>query len=223
MPLSSSKFETALSAGRDLSIQLPDSRLVADAYRRAFESSEPWLFHHVVRSWLYSVSLAKVRGLSPDQELLAVAVLLHDLGLAQGGSADCRFEVVGAELGRSFALQHGMDQQRAEVVWDAIALHTTASIAHFKGDNVASCQFGIACDFAGFDYNQLSERTQQIILEAYPRLHFKDELSSCVCAIAKMHPESTWESFIVDFGMRLVPGYRPASSVEALFNSPFPD
>jgi hypothetical protein len=32
---------------------------------------------------------------NPDAELVAVSVLLHDLGLARGGAPDRRFEVVG--------------------------------------------------------------------------------------------------------------------------------
>lgn len=74
-----------------------------------------------------------------------MAVLLHDLGLAQDFAADRRFEVVGADLGRDFALQHGMIERH--IVWDSIALHSTPSIGHFKGTDVASCQFGIACDY----------------------------------------------------------------------------
>ena len=48
------------------------------------------MFNHVVRSWVYSVGLAQARSLSPDQELLAVAVLLHDPSLAQDPAADRR-------------------------------------------------------------------------------------------------------------------------------------
>jgi HD superfamily phosphodiesterase len=92
-----------------------------------------------MRSWIYGASLVQRRALSPDAELVAVAVLLHDLGLARGGSPDRRFEVVGADLGRAFALLHNMGERRAESVWDAIALHTTASIARYKGTEVACC------------------------------------------------------------------------------------
>src|SRR4029077_9205736 len=42
----------------------------------------PWLFKHVVRSWFYGAKLTQYRGLTPNAELVAVSVLLHDLGLA---------------------------------------------------------------------------------------------------------------------------------------------
>ena len=51
-----------------------------------------------MRSWLYGAKLTQRRGLAPDAELVAVAVLLHDLGLARGGAPDRRFEVMAAAL-----------------------------------------------------------------------------------------------------------------------------
>jgi HD superfamily phosphodiesterase len=82
-----------------LDLKLPDSPAVRDAYAQAETESQPWLFNHVVRSWLYGAKLAQHRGLTPDAELVAASVLLHDLGLARGGAPDRRFEVVGADAG----------------------------------------------------------------------------------------------------------------------------
>jgi HD domain len=130
-------FSDALAVGRALDLTLPDSRTIRDAYDQARAESSPWLFKHVVRSWLYGAKLTQRRGLAPDAELVAVAVLLHDLGLARGGSPDRRFEVVGAEAGRAFALSHDMGERRAETIWDSIALPTTASIGRHKGVDVA--------------------------------------------------------------------------------------
>ncbi len=214
-------FRDALALGQTLDLQLPDSRIVEDAYVRACQASEPWLFHHVVRSWLYSVKLGQARSLLPDRELLAVAVLLHDLGLAQGGAADRRFEVLGADLGRDFAVQQGIDERRSEVVWDAIALHTTASIAHFKGVEVACCQHGIACDYGGLGYQELSEKEKQVILAAYPRLRIKEQLTTCLSGIARNYPETTRDNFVAEFGERYVPGYQRVSLVDFLLHSPF--
>jgi HD superfamily phosphodiesterase len=131
-------FSGALAVGRELGLNLPESRAVRDAYAQAQAESQPWLFNHVVRSWLYGAKLARHRTLNPDTELVAVSVLLHDLGLARGGAPDRRFEVVGADIGRVFALSHDMGERRADIVWDSIALHTTASIAQHKGTDAAS-------------------------------------------------------------------------------------
>src|SRR3989475_4372736 len=130
-------FSGGLAAGGELDLLLPDSPAVRDAYAQAEAESQPWLFNHVMRSWLYGAKLAQRRGLAPDAELVAVAVLLHDLGLARGGAPHRRFEGVGADIGPAFALTPDIGGGRAEAVWDSIALHTTPSIAQHKGTDVA--------------------------------------------------------------------------------------
>ena len=202
-------------------MKLPDSQPVRDAYAQAEAESQPWLFNHVVRSWLYGAKLAQHRGLTPDAELVAVSVLLHDLGLARGGAPNLRFEVLGANLGRAFALSHDMGERRAETVWDSIALHTTISIAQHKGADVACCQNGIACDYGGLGYNELSDDNKKVVLSAYPRLSMKNEMTTCLCGIVKNHPNTTREGFIADFGLKYVAGYMRPSSVDFLHLSPF--
>ena len=215
-------FSDALAVGRALDLALTDSRAVRDAYAEAQAESLPWLFNHVVRSWLFGAKLTQHRGFTPDAELVAVAVLLHDLGLARGGAPDRRFEVVGADAGRAFALSHDMGERRAETIWDSIALHTTASIAQHKGVDVACCQHGIACDYGGVGYQELSDDHKNTILSAYPRLDMKNLLTTCLCNIAKHHPKTTRDNFIADFGLKCVPGYtRGGSSVDFLHQAPF--
>jgi hypothetical protein len=214
-------FSTALAIGRELDLKLPDSPAVGDAYARAEAESQPWLFHHVVRSWLYGAKLTQIRGLNPDAELVAVSVLLHDLGLARGGAPDRRFEVLGADLGRAFALSHNMGERRAETVWDSIALHTTASIAQHKSTDVACCQNGITCDYGGLGYNEVTDANKKVILSAYPRLGMKNELTTCLSGLAKNHPNTTRDNFVADFGVKYVPGYTRLSPVDLLHQSPF--
>jgi len=214
-------FSDVLAVGRALELTLPDSSSVRGAYARAQAESSSWLFNHVVRSWLYGAKLAHNRKLAPDAEVVAVAVLLHDLGLAQGGAPDRRFEVVGADAARAFALSHEMEERRAETIWDAIALHTTASIARFKGIDVACTGSGIGCDYGGFGYEELSDRDKKVILSAYPRLQMKNALTTCLCDIARNFPNTTRDNFIADFGMKFVPGYARASSVDLLHHAPF--
>jgi HD domain len=216
-----SDFSDALAVGREMDLKLPDSHAVRDAYAQAQAESAPWLFNHVARSWLYGAKLAQHRALNTDAELVAVAVLLHDLGLARGGAPDRRFEVFGADIGRAFALSHDMGERRAEAVWDSIALHTTSSIAQHKGADVACCHIGIACDYGGVGYQQLSDDDKKVILSAYPRLHMKNMLTTCLCGIVKNHPNTTRDNFIADFGLKYVPGYTRMSSVDFLHQEPF--
>jgi hypothetical protein len=62
-------------------VTVPDISLVARSMEEARALSEPYLFNHAVRSWLFAVQLAELQGLSYDEEVVAVASLLHDVGL----------------------------------------------------------------------------------------------------------------------------------------------
>ena len=214
-------FKDALQLGRALNMPLADSATVADAYQRARDESKPWLFNHVARSWFYGIRLAEANKLKPDAELVAVSVLLHDLGLARGAEPDRRFAVVGADLGREFAVAHQMGDRRAETVWDSIAFHTTSSIARFKGVDVTCCSLGIGCDFGGRGAQLLTDDDKAKILSAYPRLQMKREMTACLAGIARDRPETARDNFVGEFGKRYVPGFVPISYVDGLQNAPF--
>ena len=61
-------------------VSVPDTPLVLRAIEQARQHSEPYLFNHVMRSWLFAVSLAQLDGTPHDAEALAVATVLHDVG-----------------------------------------------------------------------------------------------------------------------------------------------
>jgi hypothetical protein len=113
---------TRLLAG----VAVPDTPLISRAIEFARDRSEPYLFNHVMRSWLFAVIIAQRQRMAHDAEVLAVTTILHDLGLA----------------------------------------------------------------------------------EAF-------------CRIVETRPTTTYDNFARDFGERFVPGYKPASTVDYLLNSPF--
>lgn len=58
-------------------LSVPDTPLVRSAIMRARAESPPWLFNHVMRSWLFAVKLAQFENAVLDEETLAVAAILH--------------------------------------------------------------------------------------------------------------------------------------------------
>jgi len=122
-------------------INVVDTPLVHDAMELTRSLSEPYLYNHVMRSWLFAVLIAARAKPAPDAELLAVSAILHDLGLTDRYSAEERFEVDGANAARSFLKERGIPAQQLQLVWDAIALHTTRSIALHKEPEVAMTPF----------------------------------------------------------------------------------
>src|ERR1700689_5891753 len=127
-------------------IEVPDTVVVRDAIDLSRSVSEPFLFNHVMRSWLFGILLSDAAEGMPDAELLAVAAILHDLGLTERYTAENRFEVDGANAAREFLKDRGISAQQAQVVWDAIALHTTPTLALHKEPEVVMTHSGIAVD-----------------------------------------------------------------------------
>ena len=76
-------------------VTVPDTPLVAHAMDEACTVSEPYLFNHAVRSWLFAVQIADLKRLHYDEEVVAVASLLHDVGLTPKWQGERRFEVEG--------------------------------------------------------------------------------------------------------------------------------
>jgi hypothetical protein len=202
-------------------ITVPDTPLIARAIEHARENSEPYLFNHVMRSWLFSVAIAQLRDAPHDAEVLAVATLLHDLGLEEAFDGPLRFEVEGANAARAFARAEGMVERRAQLIWDGVALNSTPSIALYKETEVVLCTTGIGLDWGGWGYELLTQNQISTILEAFPRLEMKQRFTHAVCRIVESRPLTTYDNFARDFGERFVHGYKKPSTVDFLLNSPF--
>ena len=204
-----------------IGLALPDSAVVRAAFDHARTISEPWLLNHVVRSWLFGTKLAEARKLHPDPELLAVSVLLHDIGLTPQYDGAVRFEVFGANAARTFAAAHGIGSEDQRLVWDSVALHTTPSIARYKESEVACCNAGITLDIGGIGFAELGPAMVERIVGLAPRLAMKRQFEAAMVRIAHDHPAVTYDNFVRDFGSRLVEGYKAPSSVDFLMNAPF--
>jgi HD domain len=203
-------------------ITVIDTPLISRALDYAQAYSEPVLFNHAVRSWLFAVRLGQLQGIDTDPEVIAVGTLLHDLALTDHFSGGHRrFEIEGADVAREFARGQGFDDRRVQLVWDTVALNSTPSIALYKEAEVALCTAGIALDFGGLQYDRIPANEVKSVLTAFPRLDMKRSFRDSVCRIAKARPETTYDNFARDFGERFVPGYKAPSSVDFLMNAPF--
>ena len=202
------------------SITVIDTPIVNRAMDYARTHSEPYLFNHAVRSWLFAVRLGQLEGIAYDAEVVAVGSLLHDLGLTNSFTGQKRFEIEGADAARAFAREQGLDDARVQLIWDCVALNSTPSIGLHKEAEVALCTAGIGLEF-GFQYDRIPPNEMKSILAAFPRLDMKRCFTDSVCRIVKTKPETTYDNFAGDFGERFVSGYKRVSTVDYLLNSPF--
>ncbi len=213
-----STTETRIVAG----ISLSDTPVIDRAMDYARSACEPYLFNHVMRSWLFAVRTAQLQGIEHDGEVVALGTLLHDITLNERFAGPRRFEVEAADLARGFAVDAGLDRRRAQMIWDAVALNSTPSIGLYKEAEIALCTTGICLDVVGFQYSLLPAAEMRAIVAEFPRLGMKKKMTGCFCHIARTRPETTYDNFVRDFGERLVPGYAvPASSVDLVAQAPF--
>ncbi|HVZ99482.1 MAG TPA: HD domain-containing protein [Caulobacterales bacterium] len=203
-------------------VSTPDTPLIADAIAYARQLSEPWLFNHAMRSWLFAARLGRARALQVDEEAMAIGAVLHDIGLTAGIGGGNRFEVNGANAARAFLAERGLEGRRAQVIWDLVALNSTPSIALHKEPEIALGTMGIALDFGGFGFEaEIPAAEMAEILRAFPRLEMKRNFAATCRHLVETRPETSSDNFLRDFGERFVPGYKPVSTVDLLMRAPF--
>src|SRR5262245_35038 len=92
--------ETRLIAG----VSVLDRPLITAAIDYAQRLSEPYLFNHAMRSWLFAELIGRTKGIDYDREVVAIGTILHDIGLTGSVSGPNRFEVNTADAGPAFEI-----------------------------------------------------------------------------------------------------------------------
>ena len=202
-------------------IKVLDTTLVRDAVELSRSLLEPYLFNHVMRSWLFGILLSEGAKPAPDPELLAVSALLHDLGLTDRYTAENRFEVDGANAARAFLKDRGISTQQTQVVWDAIALHTTPSIALHKEPEVVMTHSGITVDVIGIGLDRIPQDKLRAVLTEFPRLVFKNQFKERLCSVVRRKPATSFDNVLRDFGSQYIEGFTAPSFADLFANAPF--
>jgi HD superfamily phosphohydrolase YqeK len=202
-------------------VKFPVTDLTSKAFAYVQTHNTPTVANHVIRSTLFALIIArKVPSYaSCDAESIFLATIMHDLGWSSTSSLiskDKRFEVDGANAAREFIHSNAetngakWTEQRIQMIWDAIAMHTSPSISLHGQPGVAVVTYGITADFFGpnspgrvITVDELRE-----VVKAYPRLDFEAELKQITCNLCTQKPETTYDNFVGLFGCRDLPGYR---------------
>src|SRR5262245_37984404 len=202
-------------------VSVPARPLITAAIDHAQRLSEPYLFNHAMRSWLFAELIGRTKGIDYDREVVAIGTILHDIGLTAGVSGPNRFEVNAANAVRSFIARRGLSDRRAQLIWDLVALNSTPSLALHKELEVAVGTMGIGLDYGGFGLDAVDAGDVRGILSEFPRLKMKDRFSEACCRLVTERPETSYDNFLRDFGERFVPGYKALSTVDLLISAPF--
>ena len=199
----------------------PDSELALKAAALAERAHTKVLLNHVHRTWWFGEFIGKKRGMKYDRELVYIASMLHDLGLSEEHFADKRFEVDGADAASKFLHAHDYPQAKTSIVWDAIALHTSADIADRREPEVALVQFGAFLDVMGLRKDEVSPQLIDDTIALYPRLGFKKAFTEALAENARKKPHTAIGTGLADIGRRLVPGLDIPNMCDILLGAPF--
>ncbi|MCU1660555.1 MAG: hypothetical protein QOI36_5078 [Pseudonocardiales bacterium] len=211
-------------ATRIAEIEIPDTKLVAEATELVRESASRLIFHHSRRVYLFGALRGREQGLRYDPELLYVGAMFHDLGLTEKyRRIDQRFEIDGADEARRFLLRHGISEDAAARVWTGIALHTTPQIPLHMAPEIALVTRGVELDVLGIGYYAITDEQRAAVTAAHPRPDFKRQILEAFTEGIADRPETTFGNVKADVLEHFVPGFRRGDFVEVIQDSDWPE
>ena len=158
------------------------------------------LFNHSSRVYYFGAPTGRRQGLRFDPELLYSGAMFHDMGLTPRHSSKTeRFEVDGANAARDFLKANGIAQNDIEVVWTAIALHTTPGIPVHMHPVIALLTAGVEMDVLGIAYQDFTDAQRHAVVAAYPRTpRFKEDIIQAFDDGIKHKPDTTFGNVKAD-------------------------
>lgn len=103
------------------------------------------------------------------------------------------------------------DERRCGLVWDAIALHTSDSIARYKEAEVVATLLGVNADFGTHRFEEgalVTKEEYERVLSEVPRLEMKRGMRDAFCHLCRAKPETTYDNYVGDFGEKYIGGYQ---------------
>lgn len=201
-------------------VRLVDSEVARMATDLTRSVSPPYLFNHAMRTFIFGSLVGRARGQKIDEEILYLACVLHDLGLTDRFEGDHPFEIEGAEAARRFLEEHGYDKNKVGIVWDGIAMHTSA-IGQFKQPEVALVGEGAGADVIEPDFSAIKKADIEDVVTAFPRLSFKNAFVGNCADVIRRHPRAASSSFMRDIRERYLPEFHSRNICDLIQQSPF--
>lgn len=198
-------------------IRIPDSTLAQEATALVRDVENDLVYDHSRRVFLFGSLRGQRDGLDYDPELLYVGAMFHDLGLTEKyRTTDQRFEIDAANEARRFLTAHGIAEELADRVWNAIALHTTPEIPLHMAPEVALVTRGVELDVLGIDYDAVTDEQRAAVVEAHPRPDFKNRILAAFTEGLKDRPETTFGNVKADVLQHFLPGFERTDFVEVI-------
>ena len=177
-------------------VRIPDTALCSAAVDLLESCSPEFLCTHCLRAYIFGSLAVRSLGRSAvDEEAAFCGAVLHDLGLVPPYRGDNRFEIDGADAAREFCTKHQVSPERADLIWQAIALHTSPGIPTRLAGEIALVHLGAGLDFLGLGLDQVPPKLVEEMVEKYPRMNFKAEFRNLLVENCRQNPAAqilTW-------------------------------
>jgi predicted hydrolase (HD superfamily) len=204
-------------------VKIPDSKIAREATELVRQHESETLFNHSVRVFLFGSMKGIRQNLKFDSELLFVAALFHDLGLVDAyHTATKRFEVDGADAAREFLRSRGIPELKADLVWEAIALHTTPGIPQYMRPEIALTNAGVLVDVVGIGYDEYTPEQRVKVIADFPRGDFKNEFIEVQTCSALKKPLTTFGTVNFDYIEHRDPTYHKSNACTRIRSTPWP-
>ena len=202
-------------------VAVPDTKLVREMTELVRETETPLLFNHSSRVYQFAAIAGRKAGLKFDEELLYAGAMFHDMGLMKKHSSpNHRFEVDGANVARDFLASHKIAPVDIDLVWTAIALHTTPGVPEFMHPIIALVTKGVEMDVLGIAYDNYSDQERNAVVAAYPRpAHFKEEILQAFYDGIKAKPDTTFGNVKADVIADKEPSFTRGNFCSVIRNS----
>src|SRR5258707_657497 len=178
-------------------IGIPDSKLCKEITELVRDTETELLFNHSSRVYYFGALIGLRRCLQFERELLYAGTMFHDMGLTPRHSSRTeRFEVDGANTARDFLKAHNIAPSGIDLVWTAIALHTTPGIPVYMHPIIALVTAGVEMDVLGIGFDEFPDAQREAVVATYPRTpRFKEDIIQAFYNGIKHKPETTFCNF----------------------------
>jgi hypothetical protein len=202
-------------------VAIPDSKLAREITELVRDTETPLLFHHSSRVYYFGALAGKHRGLKFDPELLYAGAMFHDMGLtSRHSSLTERFEVDGANAARDFLRGHGISESEIDLVWTAIALHTTPGIPPHMHPVIALVTAGVEMDVLGLAYHEYNDTEREAVVNAHPRPErFKEAIIQAFYDGIWHKPDTTFGNVKADVIADKEPGFHRGNFCDVIRGS----
>ncbi|MDT5176300.1 MAG: hypothetical protein QOJ95_498 [Mycobacterium sp.] len=205
-------------------VSVPDSALAKAATELIRDTTNELIFHHSRRVFLFGSLQSRGLQIAPDAEMLYIAALFHDTGLVPPyRSTAQRFEMDSADAARNFLVAQGFSRADTDVVWTAIALHTTPEVPYGLDAVIAATTAGVETDVLGLRLDAIDAADIDAVTSVHPRPNFKAEILQAFNDGFKDRPDTTFGTVNADVLEHFVLGFRRTDFVDVIKNSAWPE